>query len=143
MTIRLRPHHVLCLLTYAGKGYSLEFTANYDLIAERIARGEDILIVAEPDDICAPLLDEPEPHCWRPSVIERDVLATRDLDRLLAMSVRTGVSLSLEQDVLHRMRTAFSKGSTRQACTGCEWSELCSSIASDSFRGVTIPTSFG
>lgn len=143
MTVRLRPHHLLCLLTYAGKGYSPEFAANYDLIAERITRGEDVLIVDGPDDICAPLLDEPEPHCWRESVTERDVLAAHDLDRLLAMPIRAGISLSLEQDFLHRMRTAFAEGSTRQACAGCEWSELCSSIASDAFRGVTIPTSFG
>ena len=25
MTIRLRAHHLLCLLTYAGKGYSPAF----------------------------------------------------------------------------------------------------------------------
>lgn len=135
MTVHLRPHHLLCLLTYAGKGYSAEFTANYDLVAERTARGEDILIVGGPDDICAPLLDDPEPHCWRESIIEWDVRAARDLDCLLAMPIRPGTSLSLGQNVLHRMRTAFVEGSTSQACAGCEWSELCSSIAADAFRG--------
>ncbi|MDN2567312.1 DUF1284 domain-containing protein [Aquibium sp. A9E412] len=139
MTVRLRPHHLLCLLTYAGKGYSPGFTANYDSIAERIARGEDILIVAGPDDICAPLLDDREPHCWQASVTERDVLAARDLGRLLAMPIRTGTQLSLERHGLRRMRAAFAEGSLRQACAGCEWSTLCTSIASDAFRGVAIP----
>ena len=78
MTIRLRAHHLLCLLTYVGKGYSPAFTANYDAIAERLSRGEDILLVSGPDDICAPLLDEPEPHCLNEGVIERDRLAARD-----------------------------------------------------------------
>lgn len=141
MTVRLRPHHLLCLLTYAGKGYSAEFTANYDLVAERIARGEDILIVDGPDNICAPLLNEPEPHCWRESVVERDVLAAHDLHRLLDIPIRRGISLSLGPNVLHRMRTAFAEGSTRQACVGCEWNELCSSIAANAFRGVAIPHS--
>ena len=50
MTIRLRPHHLLCLLTYSGKGYSAAFTANYDVIAGQISQGEDILIVEGPDD---------------------------------------------------------------------------------------------
>ena len=83
MTIRLRPHHLLCLLTYSGKGYSAAFTANYDVIAGRISQGEDVLIVEGPDDICAPLLGDSEPHCWRDSVTERDRLAARDLRELL------------------------------------------------------------
>lgn len=139
MTVQLRAHHLLCLLTYASKGYSRLITANYDLIAERIARGEDILIVDGPDDICAPMLDDAEPHCWRQSVIERDHLAAHELDRILPMPIRTGTSLSLGQNILRRMRTAFAEGSGRQACMGCEWWELCSSIAADAFRGVAIP----
>ncbi|WP_292282104.1 DUF1284 domain-containing protein, partial [Mesorhizobium sp.] len=63
MTVRLRAHHLLCLLTYVGKGYSPAFTANYDVVVKRLAGGEDILIVSGPDDICAPLLSESEPHC--------------------------------------------------------------------------------
>ena len=50
MTVRLRPHHLLCLLTYVGKGYSPAFTANYDAIAMRIEQGEELLIVSGPDD---------------------------------------------------------------------------------------------
>jgi uncharacterized protein len=138
MTIRLRSHHLLCLLTYAGKGYSPRFTANYDLIAERIARGEEILIVEGPDDICTPLLDDAESHCWRDSVIERDKLAARDLGRLLNMPIGTGISLVLAADSLHRMRAAFSEGKIRQACVGCEWSTFCDSIAADAFRDAAI-----
>ncbi|RUZ88238.1 DUF1284 domain-containing protein, partial [Mesorhizobium sp. M7A.F.Ca.US.006.01.2.1] len=67
MTIKLRAHHLLCPLTYVGKGYSPAFTANYDRVAERLSRGEDILLVSGPDDVCAPLLDEPEPHCLNES----------------------------------------------------------------------------
>ena len=78
MTVRLRPHHLLCLLTYVGKGYSAAFVANYDAIARRLSRGEHIEIVDGPDDICRPLLGEPEPHCWRDSVIVRDEQAARD-----------------------------------------------------------------
>ncbi|WP_439343967.1 DUF1284 domain-containing protein [Vacuolonema iberomarrocanum] len=72
MTIRVRPHHLLCLLTYSGKGYSPAFIANYDAIAARLSKGEDIVIVCGPDDICAPLLSDSEPHCWSASVTERD-----------------------------------------------------------------------
>lgn len=129
MTIRLRAHHLLCLLTYVGKGYSPAFTANYDAIAERLSRGEDILLVSGPDDICAPLLDEPEPHCLGESVIERDQLAARDVGDLLDRPIQAGVRLHLDAAVLARMREAFSGGGVRKACGGCEWNELCSAIA--------------
>ncbi|TJU92322.1 MAG: DUF1284 domain-containing protein, partial [Mesorhizobium sp.] len=63
MTVRLRAHHLLCLLTYVGKGYSPAFTANYDKVVKRLGEGEAVLIVSGPDAICAPMLDEREPHC--------------------------------------------------------------------------------
>ena len=73
MTIRLRPHHLLCLLTYVGKGYGEAFTRNYDGIAQRLSAGEPILVVEGPDEICAPLLADPDTHCRRPGVTGRDV----------------------------------------------------------------------
>ncbi|QKD04881.1 DUF1284 domain-containing protein [Mesorhizobium loti] len=141
MTIRLRAHHLLCLLTYVGKGYSPAFTANYDAIAERMSRGEDILLVSGPDDICASLLDEPEPHCLGESVIERDRLAALDVGDLLARSIQAGIRFDLDAAILERMRQAFSAGSVRKACDGCEWNELCSTIAAGGFADTKVQRS--
>ena len=140
MTIRLRPHHLLCLLTYVGKGYSAAFTANYDAIAARIGDGEDVLIVTGPDDICAPLLNDAEPHCHRDSVIERDRLALRDLGELLAVPPRLGQSIALEPVLLKQLREAFATGRTRAACVGCEWHGLCTSISAGGYAGAIVPT---
>ncbi|WP_026379800.1 DUF1284 domain-containing protein [Afifella pfennigii] len=139
MTIRLRPHHLLCLLTYVGKGYSPAFTSNYDVIAGRLAQGEDVLIVAGPDDICAPLLGEEDAHCWRASVRVRDSLAARDLRRLMPGPVRAGTTITLGPELLRAMRGAFAAGKTRSACLGCQWSDLCSAVAASDYRGVVIP----
>lgn len=136
MTIRLRPHHLLCLQTYAGKGYTPAFTANYDLIAARLSNGEDIEIVEGPDDICTPLLTEPDPHCWRDSVTQRDHQAAANLQPLLTAS--TGAKLTLTAPFLEKMRTSFQAGTLRPACTGCEWSELCTTIAERDFKGTRI-----
>lgn len=137
MTIRLRPHHFLCLLTYAGKGYSPNFTANYDLISMRLSRGEEIEIVEGPDDVCAPLLAEDGAHCWRESVIERDKQAACDLGKL-GIAIEPGRTTSLDAALLSRMRAAFGKGLTRPACAGCEWSDLCSAIATKGFEGTRV-----
>nr|WP_250889040.1 DUF1284 domain-containing protein [Mesorhizobium sp. dw_380] len=137
----MRAHHLLCLLTYVGKGYSPAFTANYDGIAERLGRGEDILIVSGPDDICAPLLDEPDPHCLRDSAAERDQLAAQDVADLLGRPIHAGVRLDLDAAILARMRQAFSSGLVRKACGGCEWSELCSTVAAGGYRDTRVKRS--
>ncbi len=133
MTVRLRAHHLLCLLTYVGKGYSPAFTANYDKVVKRLGEGEGVMIVSGPDDICAPLLNEPEPHCLRESAAERDRLAARDVGAFLNRQIQTGDRLVLDASMLAGMRAAFSAGLTRQACSGCEWSGLCDMVAAGGF----------
>ncbi|PBC11710.1 DUF1284 domain-containing protein [Mesorhizobium sp. WSM3859] len=138
MTVRLRAHHLLCLLTYVGKGYSPAFTANYDVVVKRLAGGEDILIVSGPDDICAPLLNESEPHCLGESAAGRDDVAARDVGALLGQPIQAGDRFVLDASALARMRKAFSAGLTRQACSGCEWSGLCDIVAADGFSDTRL-----
>ena len=138
MTIRLRPHHLLCLLTYAGKGYSAEFTRNYDAIARRLSAGEKALIVDGPDDICTPLLDDATAHCRNYSVIERDAKAADDVGRVIKAPIRPGDLLEIGPERIAAWRMAFRAGQTRAACSGCEWNELCSAIASDGFAGTLV-----
>lgn len=141
MTVRLRAHHLLCILTYVGKGYTPAFTANYDEVAGRIGRGEDIVLVSGPDDICAPLLDEADTHCHAASVIKRDAHAAEALAEFFAQPVRAGDRLRLCEATLARMRDAFAGGTIRRACTGCSWAPLCTSIAKDDYTGARIAAS--
>lgn len=138
MTIRLRAHHLLCMLTYVGKGYSPAFVANYDRIAGRLAGGEDILLVAGPDDICAPLTGDAECHCHRRSVVDRDAKAAEAISELLGRSLHPGSRIRLDAEMLALMRHAFAAGKIRQACRKCEWSELCSGVADGGFAGAKI-----
>ena len=134
MTVALRPHHLLCLLTYAGKGYTPTFTANFDTITERLNAGEAIRVVEGPDDICRPWLGEPEAHCRRDSVTARDRQAAADLTTLLGRPVAMTTALP----DLAALRAAFSSGDIRTACRGCEWFGLCSGIADGDFDGTRL-----
>lgn len=138
MTVRLRPHHLLCLLTYVGKGYTPAFVENYDRIAERLSGGEDVLVVDGPDDICAALLCEPDAHCFRDSVRLRDVQAAFDVGELLDTPILTGTRMELSAALLAHMRKAFAQGIQRKACRGCEWFDLCSDIAAGDYGGVRL-----
>lgn len=133
MTIRLRAHHLLCMLTYVGKGYSPAFVANYDAISRRLAAGEEIELVGGPDDICAPLLGDVDAHCHRESVIARDAAARRAVAEEFAVSLEAGRLMVLTAPMLARLRQQFAAGTLRRACAGCEWRGLCDRVAAEGY----------
>jgi hypothetical protein len=149
--MRLRPHHLLCLLTYVGKGYSPAFTDNLDQITLRLAGGEALELVPGPDDICAALLRcgdgaDPidaalpsPPHCLAPSVSRRDEQALRSLNAHLPQPLHIGSRLVLDAALLQRLRGLFARGEIRQACLGCEWHGLCTAVAASGYVGVRLP----
>ena len=69
---------------------------------------------------------------------ERDRLAARHLQELLAGPVQAGAKMTLGPDIVQRMRAAFATGHTRAACLGCQWSDLCSAIAAEGYRGTRV-----
>jgi len=135
MTVFIRPHHLLCMLTYLGKGYTPDFVANYSTIIERINAGEDIRLVDGPDEICQPMLTEPACHCHNDSVRSRDAQAAVAIAGALELDLAAGSSLTLDAYRTDRLRRAFADSEIRSACSGCEWQELCSRIARNKFRG--------
>ncbi|GLQ10786.1 (2Fe-2S) ferredoxin [Devosia yakushimensis] len=138
MTVKLRAHHLLCMLTYVGRGYTPAFTANYDIIIARLGAGETIELVAGPDDVCAPLLATGQPHCHNDSVIERDRLARLAVADLLAPHIDLTGPFHLNTTMLASLRGAFSTGQIRPACAGCEWSELCDNVARSGYAGTSL-----
>ncbi|TPP10227.1 DUF1284 domain-containing protein [Rhizobium glycinendophyticum] len=138
MTVRLRPHHLLCMLTYVGKGYSPAFVENYEAIAARLSSGEEIELVAGPDDICAPLTADAKAHCHGPSVVERDHEAAVAVARLLGSPLPLGARITPTPALLSRLRKTFATGEIRTACSGCEWSGLCDHVADGGYVGVRV-----
>ncbi|WP_374369110.1 DUF1284 domain-containing protein [Dongia sp.] len=138
MTVRLRAHHLLCMLTYVGKGYSTAFTENFDRICERLGRGEDIELVDGPDDVCAPLLADEEPHCHNESVLVRDAEALAAISRQFDRPLASGARVTLNPPLLAEWRAAFRDGATRAACHSCEWHDLCTEIANNEFPEIRL-----
>lgn len=138
MTVRLRGHHLLCLLTFVGEGYTPSFTRNYLRIAERLSAGEAITVVDGPDDICAPMLCEAGAHCLEDRIAGRDSLALAVISDILERSVEPGSVLVLDASRLHRLRSAFAEGTAAAACAECEWAGLCSRVAKSGFTDVLV-----
>ncbi|PPJ47460.1 DUF1284 domain-containing protein [Rhizobium sp. KAs_5_22] len=138
MTVRLRAHHLLCMLTYVGKGYSPAFVENYEAIAARLSAGEEIELVAGPDDICGPLTANPDAHCHGESVVERDRAAVEAVARLLGSPLGPGARITPSASLLSRLRKTFATGEIRTACSGCEWSDLCDGVADGGYAGARV-----
>ncbi len=138
--VRLRAHHLLCLLTYVGRGYSPAFTANMNLIAERLGAGfDDILLVRGRDDICTPLCGTADDHCEGESALERDAKAAAEISRSLDIDIAIGTVLPA--GTLSLLRSAFADGAIRTACLHCPWADLCTAVAASGFAETRLTAS--
>lgn len=120
--MRLRAHHLLCLLGFRGLGYSPEFVANLSAIHHRLRRcpEEHVAVVDGADAICSacPHLVEDGGACAR-----GDGPETRDravLERLRSQSGECG-SWSAWQ---RRLAASFDAEALAQVCAGCGWRSL-------------------
>lgn len=134
--VRLRGHHLLCLLTYKGLGYSPEFVAGMTAIAGRLIAGAVAEIVDGPDDICAPLCRaENHPHCHEATVPERDRRALSLVAGVLGRSVNVGDRFVFDRGTRAGLRAAYRDGAFEAACALCEWQSLCRDIAVGDYAG--------
>jgi len=134
--VKLRAHHLLCILTFVGEGYSPAFIANERRVIERIAAGDTVRIVPGPDDICAGVDSEGrDPHCLRGSVARRDHEARVSLaNRFPALTPAfNGADVVIDEATIGAMQRAFADGTIRASCLGCPWDELCTSVAASGF----------
>ncbi|WP_310621334.1 DUF1284 domain-containing protein [Flexibacterium corallicola] len=135
MSVQLRAHHLLCILTFIGKGYTRDFTENHRALVLRINAGEEVEIVHGPDDICAPLEGLPEgEHCLNSSVCTRDEKALASVGLVLGRALEVGHKFLLSASDVTQLRKNFAADTRHAACAGCNWAPLCNSIAADGFN---------
>jgi hypothetical protein len=135
--IRLRPHHLLCVLTFVGRGYDEAFTANLAAIVERLDGGTEIALVEDADDICGGGC-APQPHCRGEPAAARDRAASLDIARVLSRAAAPGARLALRRADWAALRRAFAEGGARAACAGCPWADLCTTVAADGFAAARL-----
>lgn len=117
--MKLRVHHILCTNLYRGLGYDGDFCRNMTekVLCLRSDLGQEILLVAEPDDICK--------HC--PNLRENDYCANGDnhvcvKDRALLapLHLEEGKTYSFSELEQHA-RDYLTESVFLESCGGCEW----------------------
>lgn len=149
--IKLRGHHLLCILGYQGAGYSESFVENFDQIIARLNNGVKIQIVEGTDDICTPMIAAYENGMWQETMGEyhcdldrvktRDQNALNDINKNLQnrksvtmpLPLKIGSEFILTRPDLDNLRTEFQKFTIRNGCVGCEWVDLCTNIANTNY----------
>ncbi len=119
MTVKMRPHHILCAINFQGKGYTELFVRNMNSIIARLDAGEELEIVDGPDEICACLKGSAFWHCENASV------AQRDLDALEALALSKGERILFTKARRLSLQSRFQSGEFKRVCDRCEWVNLC------------------
>lgn len=130
-SIRLRPHHLLCLQTFVGHGYSPEFTAHMTIVQKQLTTDPltPITLVNGPDDLCGHCPNCVDGSCTSPKPALFDHLVGQKLntteDTENAAPKHTDASdspLTLHgiPSILH-----MSEQLLAECCPDCEWKELC------------------
>lgn len=122
--IRIRHHHLLCTLTFSGKGYDYRFVANMEEVvsALRSPQGLRVHLSMGCDDICSSCPNAVRGLCeFQDSVLEKDRSAAMFLDLPEEASVDAGPLLSQVRERLQEL------DDIHLVCGECDWAELCNS----------------
>ncbi|WP_062309014.1 DUF1284 domain-containing protein [Alicyclobacillus sendaiensis] len=117
--IRLRGHHLLCLLGYRGMGYSEAYVRNMTEVYETLRTKPQtrVCIVAGPDDLCHHFPDNQPYHCQSASVHRRDAKV------LARLGLRAGQCLPW-REIERRVRDRVRPEDIRSLCHTCSWRSL-------------------
>lgn len=112
----LRGHHFLCILGYRGMGYSKDYVRNMTQLHQTLCTAPDteILIVDEPDDLCAKFPSNQPYHCEDHNIQERDQAILNKL------GIHAGQILSWNT-IQSLARKNFSVSDVPTLCSTCSW----------------------
>ena len=134
--INLRPHHLLCLLTFVGRGYSDSFALRLLGVVESLKCGTPARLIEGPDSICAGLLGcrNDDGHCRNASVTQRDETALALLQPFFEHRLEPGAEIPDPLGRRPALRAAYRDGAFQAACSDCPWQGFCREIAESGYR---------
>jgi len=117
MTIKLRPHHLLCTQGYAGMGYSEDFAGNMTAITTHLRSDDEAVIevVFTTDDICA--------KC--PRMVDVDLCESnakvKRLDEKVVAYFGVEEKSYTYQNIIGEINAKMTSEMMDDICSECEW----------------------
>lgn len=120
--MKLRGHHLLCILGFRGRGYSAQHVANMAALVQQL-RSLPLLAVQvtdSPDDICfrCPYLEKGV--CAQKGAGSELRVASRDQRLLLRLGLLPGACLPWSE-IQRRIAATVVPQDLETLCKGCQW----------------------
>ena len=123
--LTLRGHHLLCLLSFQGLGYSPEFVEHMKEIADAFlgSGSARVKLVASCDDVCAACPHMVGGGCANGDDAEARLTA-KDATVLEALGLGLG-RVYATRDVRELAVRTFSREDLQRLCSDCQWLSIC------------------
>lgn len=127
--IFLRAHHLICLQSFIGKGYSDEFASHLKKISDFLRQKKQIIVITnKSDDICKKCPLKTGKHCSNEEQISH-------LDeaylKILKLSTNMMVSFS---EVTNIILNSLTKEEFDRNCKTCQWYNICNKYLGKSLK---------
>lgn len=122
--LRLRPHHLVCIQFFEGRGYSEGFTENLYRIIDMIENDASLRIQVAPgsDDVCKACSHNVDGTCaFERSVVGKDESVIRFLGLPDEVDKPAKELMTLVKESICELTDV------QEICGECEWSSVCNS----------------
>ncbi len=117
--MKIRPHHILCIAHYEGKGYSEEFNLKMKEVIKRLDGGEEFSLVSGADDLCSSCPNLINGVCKTEEKVQR-------YDKTTAALLGIKEDQRLSRDIFDAAKEKiYKKNKFDLICSDCEWSYVC------------------
>lgn len=122
--LKIRPHHLLCMLGFRGLGYSGEFISNMAKLVGKLRSDSTfpIILVVGCDAICVSCPHNKEGKCLKRADSELKAKAL-DLELLQRIMFKTGIQMPIDE-ALRMVKERITSEDMVELCRDCEWWEL-------------------
>lgn len=124
----LRPHHLLCIHGFKGKGYSEAFVENMQVIIDQLKEDTEmeIQLTIGGDMICVECpkhVSDQSPSCQYGTCVNEERITALDSRALEALGLSEGERYTFKE-VIDRIGTVFDEKKFHYVCAGCQWMDL-------------------
>ncbi|MCQ2407234.1 MAG: DUF1284 domain-containing protein [Oscillospiraceae bacterium] len=120
--MKLRPHHLLCIQKFIGRGYDDAFTAHMTAVCSSLHEQPDmpVTLTAGCDDVCAACPHKAGSKCDAAEKVQA-------LDRAVLEHCDLRVGMNADWSSLKKLVSAkiFHTDAFAAVCGGCQWYGLC------------------
>ena len=123
----IRPHHLLCLQFFEGKGYSKEFVENMTDVHRALHSDNPSVVIADGvDDLCDKCPNNENGKC-----VKESSLCENDKRTLKALNIKVNDRMkwnSINRKVKEKI---LDKHLVKEVCRTCRWSDICDKYMKD------------